>query len=102
MRFFAFTSLILGVGIALVGCATYEKCGFDGCAGDAKITANVRALIDKHPDLEAPDQVGVQTVNHVVYLTGTVSTNLQKSTAEAVARQAKGVTRVEDSISVPF
>jgi osmotically-inducible protein OsmY len=36
----------------------------------------------------------------VVYLSGKVSTSLQRSTAEPVVRSAPGVTRVVDSISV--
>jgi hypothetical protein len=39
---------------ALAGCATYAKCGIEGCAGDAKVTANVQALLDRHPELGPP------------------------------------------------
>ena len=43
-RFFARTLVpILAVG-GLAGCATYQKCGFRGCPGDARITAEVQAL----------------------------------------------------------
>jgi len=67
---------------------------------DAKITANVEAELGKHWELEAPDRVHVQTLNHVVYLTGDVSSGLQSRIAASVATRVKGVSRVENSISV--
>jgi len=42
----------------------------------------------------------VQTLNHVVYLTGLVDYGLEKSTAESLAKQVPGVTRVENNIAV--
>jgi osmotically-inducible protein OsmY len=86
--------------IGLSGCATFEKCGTEGCAGDREITANVHAAFDQHPELGEPNLINVQTVNHVVYLTGHVSEGVMRSTAESVARQIKGVTRVEDTVYV--
>ena len=53
---------------ALLGCAAYKKCGFDGCPGDSQTTAQVRALFDQHTELKPPTLLDVQTVNHVVYL----------------------------------
>ena len=86
--------------IGLSGCATFEKCGVEGCASDNKITANVQAAFAQHQELGEPNSINVQTVNHVVYLTGHVSAGEMRLTAESVARQVKGVTRVEDSIYV--
>ena len=85
---------------ALAGWATYSTCGFSGCPDDAKITANVEAELGKHSELEAPDRVHVQTLNHVVYLTGDVSSGLQSRIAASVATRVKGVSHVENSISV--
>jgi osmotically-inducible protein OsmY len=42
----------------------------------------------------------VDTVNHVVYLSGSVSEGNMRATAESTARQIKGVARVEDTIYV--
>jgi osmotically-inducible protein OsmY len=86
--------------IGLSGCATNETCGTEGCASDSKITADVHAAFDQHPELGQPNLINVQTVNHVVYLTGHVSEGVMRSTAESVARQIKGVTRVEDTVYV--
>jgi len=82
---------------ALSGCATFEKCGFKGCPGDAQLTADVKALFDKHPELGS--SIEVQTLDHVVYLYGLVDTPLESEIAQSVALQAPGVTRVVSSIA---
>jgi osmotically-inducible protein OsmY len=88
---------IVMVGM-LSGCATFEKCGFTGCAGDAAITADVKARFDKHPELGTA--IDVQTLDHVVYLYGLVDTDLESEIAKSVALKAPGVTRVVSSIAV--
>jgi osmotically-inducible protein OsmY len=85
---------------ALPACAVYRKCGFAGCPGDAKITADVRALLNQHPALEPPNLLSVQTVDHVVYLSGVVDTDLQRQMAESVALEATGVAKVVNSIGL--
>jgi osmotically-inducible protein OsmY len=97
LRAFALAAIFAG---ALQGCATYKDCGLEGCAGDAKITDNVQTLFDQHPELGPPNSIEVQTLDRVVYLDGFVSAGLDRSTAESVARQAPGVTRVVNSIAV--
>jgi osmotically-inducible protein OsmY len=84
----------------MAGCATRGEMGAGNGAGDAKVTANVRALFDQHPELGAPNSIDVHTVDHVVYLNGTVSQGLQSQEAEEVAAQAAGVTRVVNTIGV--
>lgn len=95
-----FAPLLIG---ALPGCAAfsaYSKCGFGGCPGDATITAEVRDLFGQHPVLKPPNLLYVQTVDHVVYLSGIVNSDLERQTAESVARQAPGVAQIVDSIGV--
>ena len=87
---------------ALPACAAYRKCGFAGCPGDAKITADVRVLIEHYPALNPPNSVRVQTLDHVVYLTGEVNTDLERSMADSVALAVAGVTRVVNSISLDY
>jgi osmotically-inducible protein OsmY len=84
----------------LGGCATHRECGLVGCSGDAKLSTDVRTLFDQHPELGAPNLIDVRTVDHVVYLNGTVSEGMQRREAEAVALQARGVTRVVNLIAV--
>ncbi len=78
---------------ALAGCATTS-------ASDEKITAQVQASIDRHPDLGPPGAIQVQTQDHVVYLDGMVADGLARETIEAVARQTPNVTKVVDSVAV--
>ena len=85
---------------ALPGCAAYRACGFSGCVGDAKITADVRAQLDQHPALEPPNLIDVQTLDHVVYLHGLVNTDLERSMAQSVALDTAGVARVVNSIAI--
>jgi osmotically-inducible protein OsmY len=82
------------------GCAAERKCGWGGCPGDARITANVQTQLNRHPDLEGVNSINVQTLDHVVYLSGEVSAGLMRETAEAIARKTPGVTQVEDTIAV--
>jgi osmotically-inducible protein OsmY len=85
---------------ALSGCAVNGKCGYGGCAGDAAITANVRASFEQYPALQAPNLVTVETVDHVVYLRGLVDTPFQQQLAASVASKAPGVTRVINLIGL--
>jgi osmotically-inducible protein OsmY len=89
------------LSVALTGCATTEKCGIHGCPGDAEITAKVQAALDQRADLGPPGTISVQTVNHVVYLSGAVSVNSARRAAADVARRVTGVTQVENTIAVP-
>jgi osmotically-inducible protein OsmY len=82
---------------ALPGCATSDKCGIDGCPGDAEITANVQAQLAKHPEIGT---VEVQTRNRVVYLNGVLGEGLQRQNAESIARNTPGVAKVVDNIGI--
>jgi osmotically-inducible protein OsmY len=87
---------------ALCGCAlysTYEKCGLHGCPGDAKITAEVVSRFYQSRFLE-PNAIRVQTMDHVVYLDGVVSSGLEIDAAGSIARQVPGVAGVLNSIVV--
>jgi osmotically-inducible protein OsmY len=101
-RQFCGVAFVAILALSLSACAAYHKCGFRGCPGDAAITADVEAQIRLHPALEAPNSIHVQTLDHTVYLTGQVDTELQRSLAESLARAVKGVTRVANSITFSF
>jgi osmotically-inducible protein OsmY len=95
-------TIVFAMG-GLASCTTldaYRKCGWSGCPGDAQISAAVRAEISAHPALRPPDDVGVQTLDRVVYLTGLVDTDPEKDIAEMAARRVPGVARVVNSIGV--
>jgi osmotically-inducible protein OsmY len=96
---YALSAVLLLSGV-LLGCAAERKCGLGGCPGDAEITADVQKRLNRHPDLEGVNSINVQTLDHVVYLSGEVSSGLMRETAEEIAKKAPGVTRVEDTIAV--
>jgi osmotically-inducible protein OsmY len=89
----------LGLVVAgvLAGSPTFAKCRIDGCPGDTQITADVKVLFDKHPELGSA--IDVQTRDHVVYLHGLVDTPLESEIAKEVALEAPGVARVENSVT---
>jgi len=80
------------LGALLAGCAI--------APGDAAITAQVQERLAQQPDLQAPNQVYVQTVDHVVYLSGLVDTPFQRAAAEALAQAVPGVTGVRNGIGL--
>jgi osmotically-inducible protein OsmY len=96
---YALASILILTAV-LPGCATYSKCGFGGCPGDAKITADTRALLNQRPDLGPPNSINVETLDHVVYLSGEVSAGIMSERAESIAREAPDVARVVNSIAV--
>ena len=93
----AFVLVFMG---ALPGCAEHRQCRLEGCPPDTKITADVQAQLNQVTDLGCPDSIKVQTVDHVAYLHGLVDVGSEKSTAESVAKQVPGVTRVVNNIAV--
>lgn len=80
----------------------YRKCGLSGCPDDAGITADVRTRLNQYPELEPPNLIYVQTLDHVVYLTGQVDTDTERLLAKSVALEAGGVTRVVNSINLSY
>jgi osmotically-inducible protein OsmY len=98
-RICALTAAV-SVALAVSGCAAYEKCGFKGCPGDAKIAAAVSAAFTHHAELQPPNLIDVQTIDGVVYLYGLVDTDYQLQMAEFVAHQVPGVTKVVNSIGL--
>ena len=91
----------LGICLAaLTGCAAIDKCGFGECPADAKISAQVRALIAQDPALEAPNLIDVQTIHGLVYLRGLVSTPYQIAEAGSIAKRTPGATGVQNLLSI--
>lgn len=97
--------VLAAVSGALSGCAAlreYHECGYHGCPADVNITTQVQRLLRQHPALAAPNQVYVETLNRVVYLSGQVASELQRLTAESIAQGAPGVRRVVDNIALTY
>jgi hypothetical protein len=88
---------------ALSGCATFQadqKCDSAGCGSDAQISAAVEQSFALHPELGAPGDLQVETLNHVVYLNGIVYTDLQRNIANSLALMASNNAPIVNSIAV--
>ena len=88
---------------ALCGCATYgdsSRCRDATCAEEARVTREVEQRIRDERDLGGPNQVYVQTLGGVVYLTGQVTTDDQRYKVERIARQVSGDRRLVDNLVV--
>ena len=88
----------LTVATALSGFAAAGTCG--ACDDDAQIESSIEASFQKLPYLGAPNSIQVQTIRHVVYLSGEVSAGLMSRTAAEIAQRTPGVEQVVNSISV--
>lgn len=89
--------LMLGGAAACAGSETKESTG--EYIDDATITTKVKAAILKDSELSALE-INVETFKGVVQLGGFVSSQAHASKALRVARSVKGVTRVENKMSV--
>jgi osmotically-inducible protein OsmY len=87
---------------AFCGCAVTQECRVDSCADDSQITAKIQAMFDQRSEFRPPNFVYVKTVNHVVYLTGQVNTDLVRENAESIVRDAADGTRVVNSIALTY
>ncbi len=97
------TALILMAAPVLAGCAYSQaraKCDAGGCAGDAQITQQVQVLFRQHTEFGT--QLYVKTMDQVVYLTGQVNTDLQRDSAESLARGVTGVRKVVNNVAVSY
>jgi osmotically-inducible protein OsmY len=90
-------ALGLTVATALSGFATAGTCG--ACGDDAQIETSIRASFQRLPYLGAPNSIRVQTLKHVVYLSGEVSEGLMSRTAAEIANGTPSVERVVNTIS---
>lgn len=71
-----------------------------GGLDDGRVTADVMGAIAQHRDLGPPNQIYVDTRDHVVYLSGIALTSLVEDNAKDVARHVPGVIRVVSTIGV--
>jgi len=90
------STVVVSLALAASGCAAVPHT----VPGDAEITRAVEKSVGRHPDLGPPNEIYVKTLNHVVYLSGTADTGLQRDTAASLAMQTTGVARVVNDISV--
>jgi osmotically-inducible protein OsmY len=93
----AMTALML---LTASGCAVMRgqenTCNY---VDDAAITTAVKAKLVENKDVDA-GAVKVETLNNTVMLSGFAKSALEKSTAESIAMQTKGVRNVKNQIVV--
>lgn len=92
--------LMAGVAAPLSACATAN--GQESApqyVSDASITTKVKANIVKEQSLQG-FEIGVETLNHTVQLSGFVDTPQQKDQAGAIAESIPGVQSVQNNILV--
>ena len=87
---------------ACAGVRGAGDCAHGGCTADAQLAAAVEARIYRHPELRPPNLIYVRARGGVVYLSGLVSTELQREIAVAAARQVPGERRVLDDIGIEY
>jgi osmotically-inducible protein OsmY len=95
---FSAAAIILLSG-ALCGCAVFEKCTPENCSTDKQITKDVNELLSQHRELGPPGTVHVQTINGVVYLTGTLNSDFEIRSTESIVRQVANVKDVENNLN---
>jgi osmotically-inducible protein OsmY len=93
-------SLAIVIVQLLFGCSLERQTTTGAGQEDATLTADVKAAIAQHPGLGPPNLIYVDARDRVVYLSGSVNTELTRTDAEALARQVPGVTRVVTTIAV--
>jgi osmotically-inducible protein OsmY len=93
-------TLMLLLGLGLSGCVGFGKCSPETCVGDARITADVRALIKQHREFGAPAAFRVQTIAGIVYLYGLVDTEFERRSFETLVMRLPDVKDVVNSLDV--
>jgi osmotically-inducible protein OsmY len=94
--------LLAGASV-LSGCATYgdsAHCRDAACAEEARVATEVEQRIRDQRDLAAPNQIYAQTVGGTVYLSGQVTTDVQRYEAERIARHVSGERHLVDNLVV--
>lgn len=93
---------LAGILGACAGTRGAGDCTHGGCTADAQLAATVEATIYRHPELRPPNLIYVRAHGGVVYLSGVVSTELQREIAVASAQQVPGQRRVLDDIGIEY
>ena len=75
-KYFKAVALAIVIVATLFGCALDRQAATGARQEDARIAADVKAVIEQHPDLGPPNLIYVDVRDHVVYLSGLVNTDL--------------------------
>ena len=94
------TAVTAAVLFAASGCAVMRgQESTSAYVDDASITTSVKAKMVENKDVDA-GAIKVETLNGTVMLSGFAKNALEKSTAERIARDTKGVKSVKNEIAI--
>jgi hyperosmotically inducible protein len=98
-----FASTILATTLTMLlasGCAvTRDQQSVGSYIDDSAITSSIKARFVDNKQVDA-SSISVETLKGVVQLSGFAKNSTEKSTAETIARNVKGVTSVRNEIVV--
>jgi osmotically-inducible protein OsmY len=98
-----FASTVLATTLTMLlasGCAvTRDQQTVGSYIDDSAITSSIKARFVDNKQVDA-SSIGVETLNGTVQLSGFAKNATEKSTAEAIARNVKGVKAVKNEIVV--
>lgn len=96
IRMFLGMAVVIGL---LAGCQSMTGQTTGEYVDDASVTAAVKTkLANQQPS--SLSRVEIETVNGVVHLIGVVKTEADKAEAARLAKQVKGVKRVDNDLTV--
>ena len=101
-NYFMVTGAALILNGTLTAWADTRNSSIVGDLDDARITADVRGVIAQHRDLGPPNEIHIDTRDHVVYLSGWSTTGGAEDNAVDIARRVAGVTRVVNTIRLDY
>ncbi len=94
------SAVALATTIALTGCSVFSGQSSAGqYVDDATITTRVKARMAEDPKVAAT-RISVETLNGVVQLSGFATSAEEKSRAEMLTKEIRGVKSVRNSIVV--
>jgi osmotically-inducible protein OsmY len=86
--------------LGTAGCAvTRDQETVGAYVDDSSITAQIKSRFVGNKEVDA-SSISVETLNGTVMLSGFAKNATEKSTAESIARQVKGVKSVKNEIAV--
>lgn len=92
-------ALVMAVVLILAGCASFGMGEGGSYLDDAAITAKVKTAIFNEPGLKVT-RISVATEDHVVELSGSVNSRIERVKAGEVAKRVDGVKRVKNDLKV--
>lgn len=102
MTRYSYSLMVLVLSIFFLAAGTQAATGetITENSSDTKITTSVKTHLATNDRLKMLTQISVRTIEGTVYLTGSVSTPLEKNLAEDVTGRVEGVYRVVNNIVV--